>query len=1176
MFKELFSSFALAGGILLSASCSVQADGSDQDPGQDNPVRNPDNLTIFNVDDIGLITATNSASSSVLLDFYAQDSKLNVWSQQGQQLKSTDICNTTPNRRLTSGRISSPLFEQAVCSTAFGVSLYTGFGAIGNGDFLAYNFSDPGPEGNARNFDAAAGLMDRASFKNGMIHMELVVARKNLNDHLTVDVLGYKPAKKGSPAALVSLASWVDSSDTKVTGDVSLALGDYDNDSQLDILVAADATTGVGGKGKVLLKSFQYKPRKQTLKLADAEQLTTAARPRSLELVSGDFGSLGSDQAMLAYYPDQEGAQINLSYFVLAKKLKIDPAQIKAKLTGKPAHGSFFDMAAGLFHFDPAQTQGSNMPFAFHTRQLAITWAGSDKKVRTQIVMPSQELTQFIISQEKTVSSKSHVSRTDGVGPTIAAGNFIGLHDDAVSPLDQIAVAIPTLSEGSPTASIPELVVAKVEYSKQTAGFFKVTPVWDDRQPLYEMSGLEYGLPLVALDSQGKSFYLGNPAHIRVQDLIDPQYVIYMPPRHVDCIPPEGGGDCEIINISGDTMFYVELIDSKEQTLQQTSTDQMSSEFGSSASFSVSETVGGDVMEIAKAEVTSTQKTAFSYEHGTMERSVNTSYQSILTQRSASTTVDDHLIWNARLIDIWRYPVYGLDLGEKKQYPYYDVLIPGVMQQFSAAGRSVDWFNPRHINNNALSYPLISDPEFPSDLGSFEFTTEQGKTKVTKPLNAGVVRTFDGNMQTFELNYTEESGGSVEKTYNYNLSNTTDVSIGFTASADIEFVEGSVETEGSVSLDSKSSWENSSLSERTMKQSKGITLNQPEVDGIFDKSYNYKTLIYISKGGGIKVAHAVDPLGSNSGKAWWQSTYGGAADPAVNLPNRLKYSQMDADWELNPGESYHWMRGVALTSATYDDSIKSYPYLTGGATQGDKIRVVAKAYNLSLDTSATQVKVHFAYQTYDPSTKEPVGKPVHFATSNPINLPAQAVKEVVAVWDTTGLAGSEFTPYRFVISVESTGSGGDLFSGNQQKGGNNKGIWPWGGSYFYIFKDKTGAATASLAAQSYPSVALKVLKNSQPENAESHVVHVSIQSDDHDASLRHLIIAGNKSEDGIQEVLATRTLWGIHKGQQILKVPVDLSQSPHTSLKAILSTGTDAGKRQGKPQVHSEAVKVQK
>ncbi|KEQ17930.1 hypothetical protein [Endozoicomonas numazuensis] len=53
------------------------------------------------------------------------------------------------------------------------------------------------------------------------------------------------------------------------------------------------------------------------------------------------------------------------------------------------------------------------------------------------------------------------------------------------------------------------------------------------------------------------------------------------------------------------------LIDSQEHTLQQTSTDQMSSEFGSSASFSVSETVGGDVMEIAKAEVTSTQKTAF-------------------------------------------------------------------------------------------------------------------------------------------------------------------------------------------------------------------------------------------------------------------------------------------------------------------------------------------------------------------------------------------------------------------------------------------------------------------------------------------------------------------------------------------------------------------------------------
>jgi hypothetical protein len=1123
-------------------------------PGTDNPIQNPSHLTIFSVDDIAMLVSSNTVASTTLLDFAANNAKLTQWLQSGQKLQSDDSCLTTPRRRLVSGRISSPRFEQPVCVNRFSVNLYTGKRGVATGEHLTYAFADPGASGNARDFDAAAGLLSWIADRKELLHMSLAVARRDLSGHLSLDILGYRSATKDEGEALVAVAGWKDSSDQKVTGDVAVALGDYDNDGDLEILVAADVTTGEGGPGKLLLRAFSYAAATMELSAAGSYTIETAARPLSVSLAAGDFASLGFDQAILGYYPAGSSSAVELALFRLSDKLEIEPPAPRQKISTTPASGSFFELAAGLFHFDPQDSQGGDPSFAFHSRQLALAWVESGGRVKAQIIRPSPQLTQFEVSPAKDLSSSGYPARTDGIGPALAVGNFIGLQDDNVSPLDQLAVVIPTRSTATQTASIPELVVARVDYDTQSARF-GIQPVWRDRQPIYESSGLQYSPGAVALDSRGMSYYLGTPAHIRVQDLIDPQYVIYMPPRHADClVMQEGDTECTVVNISADTSFTVELVDSQEETLQQTTTDQMSTAFGSSASASVSGTVGGGIAEIASLEASTSVKTTFSYEQEAMERDISTHYQSKMTQNSATTSMDDHLIWNARTIDIWRYPIYGMNLKVSEQNPYYDVLVPGDLLQYSGGGRSVDWFSPRHMNNNVLSYPNISDPEFPSDIGDFTYNDTSGQpVSVHEPLNRGVVRSFDGNMQTFELSYTDEVGGSSEKNFSYSLSNSTDVTVGFKASAKIKVVDLSSDIESTLSLNTKASWEKSTLAERSVKNSHGITLNQPEVDWVTNQSYNYRTLIYITGNGGLKVAHAVDPLGTMGGRGWWKSTYGGLPDPALNLPNRLVYSQDEGQWVLNTGASYSEMRGISLTSAVFDEETQSYPYLSGGVEEGARVRVVVKLYNLSLATVATGVKVNFAYQSLDPDDLTPVGDPVTFATSQPLDLPLWEVKEIAEVWDTSGLAGAVGTPYRFIITLD-TGGMKEIHGDDPETGGNNHGTWPWSGSCFHVFKHGTGQLNTASPPVKEPGVKLSIRRG---RKGLPPMARVTIKHTHDDPSLRHLLLVQKGDEGkGPLRVVASRTLWGIRKGTQKLSIPLHDLKEPLPELRAVLTSGS--------------------
>lgn len=818
-------------------TAAVQLDSTQARPGETDPISNPNNLVVFNADGLALFASQNTVASTTLLDLHAESATLTRWSQTGQRLMAQDPCVGSPRRRLLAGRVSTPETEQPICLTATGLSLYPGTPGIADGGFVGYSFELPSFDTSARNFAASAGLLDRSAGTDELLHMEIAAARANFNNDLAVDVVAYAPAENGNEPSLVAAGSWVGEDGTTVTGDTAIALGDYNNDGQLDILVAADTSTGTTGPGRITMRSFAYDPEQDTLTPAGALNVETPAVPRSINLAAGDFGSLGFDQAILSYFPEGGDGKIRVAFYRLTDALLIDSAQVSATLDGVPASASYFETAPGLFHFEPESTQGGNPAVGFQVRQLALACTDAEGTVHSQVAYLSPELTQFQVSMQTAMQGSGTASRTQDVGPSLGVGNLIGVQDDNISPLDQIAVAVPTVVDGESLDAIPELVVADVTYE---SGKYSIEPVWFDRQPIYQAANPIFSPGMVALDSLGEAYFLGNPAHIQVPDLIDPQYVIGMPPRHVDCLPNDDG-TCDVVDVSADTGFSVTLVDSQQDTLRQTSKDSMSSAFGSSAAASVKTTVGGGFMEIAETSVSTSVKTSFSYQDNVTESTVNTQYQQVDTQSTATTSVDDHLIFNIRLIDIWRYPVYGLDLQSPDNFPYYDVVIPGPLSQFSGGGTSTDWYGPSHVNNNALSYPDTDDEDFPPDLGEVTFETAGGEKTVSEPLNAREIRVFDGNAQSFALTYTNSVGGSTEKTYDYSMSNSTDIDVGFSAKANILFVNASTEYDGSISLNATSSWSSSVLAERSMQNSRGITLNQPSVTGVSSQSYGYLT-----------------------------------------------------------------------------------------------------------------------------------------------------------------------------------------------------------------------------------------------------------------------------------------------------------------------------------------------
>lgn len=592
---------------------------AEEPPGDADPINTPKKLTLFPVSTIGLLASQNSAFYTDLFDYAATDVQLKQWAATAHALASGDSCEQSQRRRLGHGRVSMPEFEQAVCMTNFGVTVYTSPLKINDGSRASLAFAHPSTSTVGRNFDLAVGEMTRRPAQDKRPHQEIVAAYANLDNRLQIDVITWDAAASPDPSKgeLRIAASYIGPPDEAPTGDVAVTLGDYMNDGSLQIISAADASAA-GGPGSVRLAAYRYTSdgTKQALERIGTSYTFDVAsgRPTSLALASADFTGRGHEQFIMSYLAPQDANanQMAFAFFDPAKLEQIGPPRAKEAI-GPIAKDSYADIAAGLFRFDPkAVLPPPSDPF-FH-RELAIAYASPDAKIFAGVLQVRDgEPPTFHPGPIAQLSSDKWPIATAGVGPTIAAGNFVGLKNDGVDPRDQIAVALPERGDQF-GRTVPDLVVARVDGTS-----FAIDPVWRERMRTYDSSGLAFGVPILAYDRGGESFYLGNPAHITIPHLIDPQYVVNMPPRHVDALPTKPGDDppYEIVNLLagvGPSAFSVTLRDSVDQTLTETSTNSSSAQFGGGLTQVVGGTVGGGFMNVATFETSASVKTAVSFE----------------------------------------------------------------------------------------------------------------------------------------------------------------------------------------------------------------------------------------------------------------------------------------------------------------------------------------------------------------------------------------------------------------------------------------------------------------------------------------------------------------------------------------------------------------------------------
>ncbi len=1164
----LAAGICLAGAAIIGSAAQVSSSEtllrSEARPGETDPITNPKKLTLFKVNSVGLLASKNSAAYSDLFDFAAADADLKRWTLTAQALQQGDSCLDTPRRRVSHGRISSPEFEQAVCMTSFGLTVYTSPLTINDGRRVTLAFDRPGVSTIGRNFDVAVGALSRRPGEDEQPHQQIVAAHTNLDQRLEIDVIDWIGDKSDpTRGELKVAASYVGPDDERPSGDVAVSLGDFNNDNTLQIVTATDVSGGPG-PGRIRLATYTYDAAKKALTRRGSSYPldVPGGRPTSIVLASADFAGRGYEQIILGYIaPTGDGSksQLTLSYFDPSDPSQVGPPKA-SRVMGAVAPNSYADIAPGLFRFDPQQA-GVGTADPFFRRQLAVASAAPDGSVFAGVVAMEGDPPEFRVGQSAQLSVPGRSIATNGIGPSLAAGNFIGLKSTGVDPFDQIAVALPNPA-GSAGTVTPEVVVAAVNRQN-----FDVSQVWRNDMPSYTARGMVFSIPILAYDRGGGSFYLGNPAHLTVPALIDPQYVVAMPPRHVDALPkadPHEDPPYDVVNLAGlsPSSFNVNLQDSSEQTLTQTSTDSSSSQFGGGTTQTVGSTVTAGVMDIASFETSTSVKTAVSYETNTVERNANKTYKSVTTQRSATTSEDDHLIFNMRTLDVWRYPVYGLNKQRDKLYPFYDIIIPGPLVQYSGGGLNYDWYSPPQQNYNAISYPAInSDGLFAQDIGEFSYVTDDKKKHVEKtPLNSATIRTFDGNEQSFSLNYTEEAGSSTEKTFQYTLSSSLDISVGFKASATIELFGGSASYDGSVSLSNRANWENAVLAERSMRNSRGITLNQPNVAGIIGEAYNYQTLIYITGNGGFKVAHGTDLLSSSSGAAWWRNTYGGKPDPAVNLPFRMAYDSAQGQWKLASGDQYFWLRGLTPTQPNPDPVTGAFQPLAGGVTEGDLVRMVVPIHNYSLNQTVENVVVSFGYQALNPQTYKPADPDhpdrfVEFARAKPVTIGPRGVASVDVIWNTKNLGGGSGAgiPYRFKVIVDPDNQIKNKLHGNDPKAGANTiGLWPWN-TGFWVFHSGGRADSGVRPGGLRLGLNVKDGLAGPPGGSMADMASVSIDMPTSDPALRHLIISG-VSRDGKRIALAARSLFGLGPGSQRLEVPL-AAHNGLSPLQAWLSAG---------------------
>jgi len=958
-------------------------------------------------------------------------------------------------------------------------------------------------------YDISAVDIDEVADDKGDFHDEIIIARY-YKGKIIVDILK-GPFYSDSTVSTITLDA-VSAGNQSLTS-LAISSGDFNGDGHFEIVVGQAVGQYVSKGG--LIANIIYFDRKEdgTLTADVGPTWKDSAMDGSLmDIATGDFNGDGNDDIALitAFYLRLISVDDDWNFH----------RKILSQVDDECGNIKEVKIASGLFKFDPSNG------FNFNRQQLIIAHVTCDCEISGQIwvfdddfkvnniqwkwfdIATTNDFTYYIYAQDLAFYFDMTV------------GNFIGHGSDgkSTSPLEQVAISynyysVESSEEGQ---SCRPTDYNCTTYIRQQVNILGIDGdlnnnaiIWQGEQQKYE----DYkGIPvkptsIIALDSDGDSYVLGNPAHISISDYHSLDYLIQEPPKHIDYLPVTAGvfdGEWELVNVSAYEDFYTELKDEKSTTVKTTSKDTSSHSIGGSASLEVKTTVSGNAV-LAGADCSVDAKAKLSYQYDSSEESWNSQYRSREISFDGQAVWDDFLIGSISQLDIWRYPIIGYLNPDSSQPPYgfMEIILPGYYRKISGPGKAVaDWYQPVHENGNLLSYPLIND-DFPYDLGSFKLPDGSA---IHDTMNERTSYNYGGVAQELSISWSEKSGSGSEKSYKKTLGESTDVKVGVKSKVGVgDIVSSETEVDVDVNFNNKNSWGGSTTSSCVTSESKGITVAVPA--GSSDDGYSFMPAIYVTSGTGtLKVAYAVDPTGSASGELWWRNQYGSRPDPALNLPNRFAWHEKDSKhllgyWTFSKKMTRMEMRGFFIRHNDPDKVSGNHELISGPPVDGETVRLCARIYNFALNDPVDDVVVKFESIQLDDGGNEIGERELIGETTVSLGYIDDGsddfMKEVWVAWDTTGKAS--VNGYRFYVTVDpddkiinelhelhavATDAEAVDFdvAGKPIKPihGNNEGFWPWGSGIHVLPKSSTMLQGVADDEEWLAVTGLQIEKNGEP------------------------------------------------------------------------------------------------
>ena len=504
---------------------------------------------------------------------------------------------------------------------------------------------------------------------------------------------------------------------------------------------------------------------------------------------------------------------------------------------------------------------------------------------------------------------------------------------------------------------------------------------------------------LHAIDAQSRSLKLGSPIKISVEDHLQPDVVLAIPPMHIDYIRDATGNGPKPLNLTvfpstpskNQPAFNTQFSFNSEGSSESKSKEATDSTWGFGGSVSGKVVIGDEKL----ANVTVESKLAAEGAWGKSNETKNSNYQTTEKSLNATTGFADHIYFTSSRQNTWAYPILGLRCPvdgqacpqKDKKTQFVLMSAPDMVEKADLDATTQEWYQPVQEPGNLFSYPWNQDQ--------------------LKLVNPRLNRLTEPNWKLTDTAITSgktvwKQGGSAGTTTGSVAKNKESLNISVSG----QYVTPFYSAKGKVEVDisHSGSLETENTSTTTLDASTGIQTNTPGfTDSVATRYFYYYSSYVFGENplgdslitpklkqadgqpvgqqvfGPLTVAYAADPFHGAASANWWRQAYI-KPDIGLNHPSRWTWDRVNKIASFNYHEPitdppnprtilndvFYKMKGLFISEASDDPANRIQRSVV---TAGDVIQIQARVYNFSVADMPPGSSAHarFYGQEYDQS-----------------------------------------------------------------------------------------------------------------------------------------------------------------------------------------------------------------